>query len=210
MNYIEFKNSYQNTPIINISSIEGLASNPVSLRSNINKWVRKGYLYRLKNNLYALNENDRKTGLSAMFIANNLYTSSYVSLEYAMFHYGLIPETAYEVTSVSTAKTVVFKNRFGSFSYSTVKKPLYFGFKILKDGNDMPVVAAEPEKAILDFIYLRYCRRKKDGENIKKFIKSNRVQNLGSLNRRKYLEYSLKYPAGCREILADAFKWGDK
>jgi predicted transcriptional regulator of viral defense system len=209
MNYNAFKNSYQNTPVINISSLEGVDAGFHSLRDNINKWTKKGYIYRLKNNLYTLNENDRKTGVSRFFIANYIYTPSYVSLEYAMYHYGLIPENVYEITSVTTRKTGMFKNYFGAFSYSNVKLDLFFGYTAFKDENDMRAVIATPEKALLDFIYLRFCRRKSQGA-IEGFIAKNRVQNLKILNRKKYNEYVLKYPERHREVLRMAFTRGGK
>jgi len=209
MNYIGFKNRYQDTPVINLASLQGLSKNPVSLTSNVNKWVKKGYLYRLRNNLYALNDNDRKAGLSRLFIANNIYTPSYVSLEYAMFYHGLIPETVYEITSVSTAKTASFNNHFGVFTYSTIKKELFFGVLNVKDENSMPVFIAEPEKALLDFVYTRFCRGKNSAD-AGVFVKKNRVQNAGGLDKKKYSAYLMKYPATCRESLKQALKEAEK
>jgi predicted transcriptional regulator of viral defense system len=209
MNYNSFKNSYQNTPVINISSLEGEKAGSASLRDNINKWTKKGYIHRLKNNLYTLNENDRKTGVSRFFIANYIYTPSYVSLEYAMYHYGLIPENVYEMTSVTTVKTARFENHYGVFSYSNVKPDLFFGYTAQKDENDMQFVIAEPEKAFLDFVYLRFCRRKRE-DTIEGFIAKNRVQNIKVLNRQKYGGYVLRYPERYRETLNLAFRKGLK
>jgi len=209
MNYLNFKNTYQNTPVINISSLEGASIDTCSLRENINKWNKKGYIYRLKNNLYTLNDNDRKTGVSRSFIANYIYTPSYVSLEYAMYTYGLIPENVYEMTSVSTLKTAKFKNHFGVFSYSNIKPDLFFGYAAHKDENKMSVVMATPEKAMLDYIYLRFCRRKAQGD-IESFVDKNRIQNLKTLDRKKYNEYVLKYPKRYRVVLGLAFRKGSK
>jgi predicted transcriptional regulator of viral defense system len=209
MKYLNFKNSYQNVPVFNISALEGAALNKSSIRDNINKWTRKGYLYRLKNNLYTLNDNDRKTPVSRFFIANYIYTPSYVSLEYAMYHYGMIPETVYEMTSVTASKTAVFKNHFGVFSYSTLKSALFFGVVPQKDENGMNVLVASPEKAFLDFIYLRYCRRSKT-EPIEGFIEKNRVQNLKMLDKKVLNGYIAKFPALCAETLRRAFDKGEK
>lgn len=209
MKYIEFKNRYQSTPVFNISNLEGLDPDDFSLRDNISKWGKKGYVYRLKNDLYTLNDNDRKTGLSRIFIANCLYTPSYVSLEYALFHYGMIPETVHEVTSVSTAKTTSFENHFGAFGYSTVKKELFFGYVQGKDEYALPVLIACPEKALLDFIYLRFCRRRGQGA-IEEFIGKNRLQNLDTLDKKKYRAYLDEYPERCRKYLAAPLKGGVK
>jgi len=193
MTYIEFKNKYQNIPIINLASLKGTVKNPESLESNINKWVKKGYIHRLKNNFYVLNDNDRKVGLSRMFISNNIYAPSYISLEYALFYYGFIPETVFELTAVSLAKTARFENYYGFFSYSKIKHELFFGFLNIKDENNMTVFIAEPEKSILDFIYLRFCKRKKTGDIIE-FLNKNRIQNIDKLDKNKYKRFAKKYP----------------
>ncbi len=209
MKYIDFKNRFADVPVINISSIEGAVKNSESLRDNVNKWVKKGYLIRLKNNLYIFNDNDRKTGVSGKFIANYIYTPSYVSLEYAVYYYGMIPETVYQVTSVTTQKTAEFKNRLGVFAYSNLNSRLFFGYKARKDENNMQVLVACPEKALLDFTYLRLCRRKGKKDAVG-FARENRIQNLKLLNKKRFKEYLGKFPERNREELLAVYKKGEK
>ena len=61
-------------------------------------------------------------------VANKIYSPSYISLETALSYYGLIPESVYALTSVSTRKTISFnkaselklKNISGIENYSKI------------------------------------------------------------------------------------------
>ncbi len=202
MKYIEFKNKFADLPIINISTIKSIEKNVISLKNNINKWVKKEYLYKLKNNLYILNKMDRKIQVNSLFVANNLYFPSYISLEYALFYYGLIPETVYEITSITTLKTRIFENILGRFSYSSIKKDLFWGIKTIKDENNFNILIATPEKAILDFFYFRYFRYKKT-ETLINFINKNRFQNLSQINKKVFKNYLKKYDDKFKKSIKD-------
>lgn len=58
----------------------------------LSNWEKKGLIIRLKRGLYVLNENNRKIEPSRIFLANSLYSHSYVSTAYALGYYDLIPE----------------------------------------------------------------------------------------------------------------------
>jgi predicted transcriptional regulator of viral defense system len=87
-------------------------------------------------------------------IANKLREPSYISIEYALQHYSLIPESVFLRTSISTKKTLTIKNKIGNFSYRSIKKNLFFGY-ILEGQGKSKFKIAEPEKALLDILYLR-------------------------------------------------------
>jgi len=62
------------------------------LRVQLSNREKKGLIIRLKQGLYVLNENNRKIEPSRIFLANSLYSPSYVSTAYALGYYDLIPE----------------------------------------------------------------------------------------------------------------------
>ncbi|MBI4994493.1 hypothetical protein HZC21_02505 [Candidatus Peregrinibacteria bacterium] len=76
-----------------------------------------------------------------------------MSLEIALKHYGFIPEEIFQITSVSTKKTTNFKTSIGNFSYRQIKPSLYWGYKLMEFGSQK-ILLAEPEKAILDYLYM--------------------------------------------------------
>ena len=78
-------------------------------------------------------------------------------MESALFFYELLPEGVFNTTSVSTNKTNEFDIGAGRYYYCTVKRDLFFGYMYYKlsDNADTAIMIAEPEKAILDFLYLK-------------------------------------------------------
>src|SRR5438132_1303500 len=97
-------------------------------RVQVSQWVRQGKLYRLKKGVYTLAEADRQTELSVTALAEALYRPSYLSLEWALSHYGLIPDAVGSLTSVSTLKTAHFTNVLGTFIYRHIQTPYFFGY----------------------------------------------------------------------------------
>lgn len=89
------------------------------------------------------------------FAANKLYSPSYVSLESALSWHGFIPEGVFQVTSCSTRKTQSFETPLGSFTYRHIKPTLFFGYQ-LEEWNNHHFVIAEPEKTVIDYLYLHH------------------------------------------------------
>ncbi|MDO8515360.1 MAG: hypothetical protein Q7S14_02580 [bacterium] len=82
-------------------------------------------------------------------IANYLYAPSYVSLESALSHYSIITGFPYSVTSITVNKPHSLRCRNKEFTYSKITQRFYFG--IQKDASGF--LMAEPEKALVDYIY---------------------------------------------------------
>lgn len=128
--------------------------------------------------------------ISRLFIANELYFPSYISCEYALYFYGLIPEKVEDIISVTPRKTRVFKNSFGIFRYYHIKPSLFSGFRKVLDKNNLPFLIATPEKAVFDFIYFNLRILKDKGKDV--FEYSYRFQNLEDLNIEKLRETAKK------------------
>ena len=89
------------------------------------------------------------------FTANKIYTPSYVSLETALAHYGFITEGVFQITGCSTRKTEHFNTPVGYFTYRNLKPELFFGYRLDRRSN-IHYLIAEPEKAIIDYLYLNH------------------------------------------------------
>lgn len=103
---------------------------------------------KLRNGLYAL----RSAPPHELEIANRLYGPSYLSLEYALAYYRLIPETVYTVTSVTPKITRQFTVQGKSYEYSRIKRTAYTGYRLIKEGQ-AKILMAVPEKALVDYCY---------------------------------------------------------
>lgn len=154
-----------------------------TLENQLVSWIKNGEIIRLRRGLYTLPDGERGCGLSKPLIANVLYYPSYVSLEYALGFWGMIPEAVYAVTSVTPKKTQEFLNSLGEFVYKNIKKDLFFGFVSMKDEFGSEVLFATPEKALLDFFYLNTPANLKKTKSY--FEESLRLQNIDQLNFEK-------------------------
>lgn len=191
MKYLDFKNAVKGFPIISLTHIFNINKKPLTLKVQLSRWQKKGLVIKLKRGLYILNESDRKIEPSRIFLANALYSPSYVSTTYAFGYYDLIPEKVEDITSITTKKTAKINNLFGTFIYQHLKTNLFFGFQEVKDENEFPVFIAEPEKAILDFIYLNLQDFKGKEKDV--FSLSYRFQNLNILKKKKLTDFAKRF-----------------
>ena len=187
MDFHSFKTSVQNLPVFSGRDAARLGPRQ-TMYNRLNVWRNKGLVIQLKRGLYILSEADRKVQLSALFLSGQLYAPSYVSLEYAMGLHGLIPEMVTTVTTVTTKNPARFKTALGTFEYQHIKREAFRGFKATKDQAGLTYFLAEPEKAVVDFIYLNLPRFKRGDRDV--FGQSYRFQNLEALNLKKLKAYA--------------------
>ena len=151
MTYLEFKDKLFELACFNINQI--YAWQPDFDRNNLTRWVKRGYLIRLRQGYFAFAEYKGKPDYS-LYFANLIYRPSYISLHTALSFYGIIPESVVQITSVTSLKTESFSNDFGEFSYKNFKENLMFGYDLKPLENKSIIKIASPEKAILDLLYL--------------------------------------------------------
>lgn len=182
MKYIDLIKNIKE-PIFSLQNLKmaGLKVYPYQLSA----WAKKGYIIKLKNGVYAMAE--KRADLMSEYIAFNLYQPGYISLEWALAKYGLIPEMVYNCTLITTKTARSFKNKFGTFIFKRIRRELFFGYnKINKNGQ--VYLIAEPEKALFDYIYLNSQRIKDRGD-----ISGLRFNPfaLKDLNKKKLKKYFL-------------------
>ena len=132
-----------------------LGVSAVAARFLVHRYAKQGALVKLRNGLYALA--DRLPADPAM--ANRLYEPSYLSFEYALAYYHLIPETVYAITSASPrpTRTVTVSGRV--FEYHRLKRSAFTGYAPVKISGET-VLMATREKALLDYLYFVDLKRK--------------------------------------------------
>lgn len=119
-------------------------SNPLD---KIKREVDSGALIRLYKGLYETNRN-----VDPFFLAPLILSPSYLSFEWALSYYGLIPEKVVAITSASlkVRKNKTYINFFGRFEYSDVSPEVFSeGLANLSNG-EYAVRIATKEKAICD------------------------------------------------------------
>ena len=182
MDFFEFKRKVQSRPVILSRDIVRGLDKPQALRNQLSRWQKKGLLVSLRKGVYVLNPHDRKIEVDQMMIANILYQPSYISMEYALNFYGLIPEAVSDITSVSTRKTAVFNNELGTFRYQHIGPKVFRGFKKAGEGQNA-FFMAEAEKAVVDFLYLNLSQFQNNTRET--LEQSYRFQNIATLDPKR-------------------------
>ena len=203
MNFREFMEKWRDVPYINTLGVFAHAGVDQAMRNQLTRWQKRGLIIQLKRGIYILNKNDRKIFPSRFFFANQIMWPSYVSLESALGYYGLIPEMVSDVTSVTSKKTARFKNELGQFIYQHLKPDVFKGYRSFKDEAGMDVLIADPEKAIVDFLYLNLGKFKVSAKDV--FGGSYRFQNTEQLNCRKIISWARSFKNKRLEAIAGEF-----
>jgi len=120
-----------------------------------------------------------------------LKPDSYISLESALSHWGLSTQSSVALTCVTTGKPKEYRTPEFTITFRTISKRLYWGF-IEKQTLYSKYPIAEPEKALLDWIYL----------TLQAGLKPNLDEiEFKSINKQKLAKYASKYPGTVRNTL---------
>jgi len=124
-----------------------------SVRDKVSLMLQRGEIIRIRRGLYARSRLYGGT-VEPMEVANLVYGPSYISLEYALSYYGMIPERVESVTSVTTKRTKMFATPLGNFSYDHIPGTAFAAGISLEARNGINVLIATREKALCDRIAL--------------------------------------------------------
>ncbi len=128
-----------------------------NLDKKIQRLLDKEYLISLKKGWYVSQpflDQIENLGKYLEYIANQLRKPSYLSLEYMLSEYGLIPQAINVFTSVTVKSTRSYENQLAKFQYKNIKKELFKGY----DENvysKFKVYKATPAKSLFDYLYLK-------------------------------------------------------
>lgn len=124
--------------------------NYLSPKSKLTTMIKSGEIIKIRRGLYINDEkSDKKT------LANMIYGPSYISFEYALSWYGMIPERVETVTSAvyNKNKDKKFDTPVGRFVYQYINSDIYYYGIVRYDNNDDPFLIATREKALCDTLY---------------------------------------------------------
>ena len=120
-------------------------------RNKITRLLREKEIVRVKKGLYVLGDAIRQKPLVREVLANLIYGPSYVSLDYALSYYGLIPEQATTVTSVTSGRSRVFQTPVGRFTYRQIGLAAFrTGMDRVEREDGQAFLIATREKALAD------------------------------------------------------------
>ena len=121
-----------------------------SPRSKLSRMAKNREIFPIVKGLY---ETDK--GTPGIYLAGSIYGPSYVSFEYALGHYGLIPEAVYTLTCATFEKKKAkkYETPFGTFTYRDVPSEAFpLALKLVNEDGYYYRIAT-PEKALCDMLY---------------------------------------------------------
>lgn len=125
-----------------------------NIRVKINSMLKKGELVRVKKGLYVFGEKYARELYLRESLANKIYGPSYISLEYALSFWGIIPEKVNVLTSITNKKNKEFNTPVGTFTYRHINSKLYSeGITLYKVDDKHNILIATKEKAIADMLH---------------------------------------------------------
>ncbi len=174
-----------------------------NVNDKISNLVKNGELIRLKKGFYTFSKAYLTRPINLISVANTLYAPSYVSFDYALSFYGMIPERVSEITSATSKNEKLFDTPIGRFSYKKIPLKAYsLGVDWIYDDIEGGRFIATREKALCDKIrfdrgigtltqsamleYLKYDLRLEitkplDSHLIEKIATAYRSKNLKTL-----------------------------
>lgn len=183
-------------PIFCLNDLKILFSDQKITSVQLSRWQEQGKIIKLRNGVYLLEE--YKNFIHNFLIANLLYYPSYVSLESALYEYGFIPDVTQSITSVTSKKTLVMDVMNVRYDYKKIKKDCFIGYFPSKYlGYD--VLMAEPEKAVVDFLYFNKFRLKNDDQINE--LRFNFESLRQKINKEKVINYALLYRSSNLNLL---------
>ena len=152
MRLIKELQALKSTPFTH-ATLKSLLKNYKNPNDKIKRMVKQGEIIRVKQSLYVLGDIYYDVNISKELLANLIYGPSYISLEYALSYYGLIPERVYEITSITIKMKKRYDTAFGRFTYIKSPACLYSkGITIKSNKDHTSYLMASVEKALCDKI----------------------------------------------------------
>ena len=166
-----------------------------SLRQYLSRWNKAGWTTPLRKGLYELTFPENHA-IPDLYIANKMYSPSYVSMETALSHYSIIPQVSMAVVSMTSKPTRRFKNLHGLFIYHSIQPKAFGGYSIEKY-NGFNVLMAEPEKALVDYLYFKTLRKSEFDITAERFDQ----RRISDFNKKRLEAYAQIYNLNLKEIL---------
>ena len=182
-------------------------------RDKVTDLLEKGIIVRLKKGLYLFGQPYRRRPISREVIANLLYGPSYISLEYALQYYGLIPEAVETLTSVTTGRSRRFRTPVGSFTYRSIPlRAFRTGMDLVQADDGRSFLIATPEKALADKLVAERGTGIKDVPAMREYLAEDlRIPpgELRRLNRERLEQIAVSYRSRRLTFLAQLLQ-GDQ
>ncbi|MGE5341839.1 MAG: type IV toxin-antitoxin system AbiEi family antitoxin domain-containing protein [Candidatus Omnitrophota bacterium] len=184
MDWNVFLNQFAERPLLHSSMLSIFPDPPAHKQVQLSRWTKLGKLLQLRRGWYIIQKPWRVKDVPVAVIANQVVHPSYLSLDWALQYYEMIPEYVPNPTSVTTSRGVQFGVNGTLFIYSHIQPAFFKGYK-QEEMNGYKMNMAYPEKALFDKIYLFIQRNKFSIE----WLEGLRLQNLEAFDIERFQSF---------------------
>jgi hypothetical protein len=159
-----------------------------SVLSALNRQAKRGLVEHVFRNIYL---NRLAAGFDPRDLVNVIRPNSYVSLDSALAECGISTQSPIRLTCVSTSYALTIKRPSVFIDYRKISEELFWGFVDRKTRYGTYRIA-EPEKALLDWVYFRI------NDSLPIQLDELQFQNI---NPSRLYQYARKYPRSAVDSL---------
>jgi predicted transcriptional regulator of viral defense system len=165
----------------------------IAVGNALRRQERRGLVEHVSNKVYI---NKLAHDFSPQELVGVLRPNAYVSLESALAEWGISTQSPSSLTCVTTGFPRKFRTPSVRIIYRHIGERLYWGFQEKRTRHGSYKIA-EPEKALLDWIYLQRQ------EGLPVVLDE---LNLKVTDHRKLVKYASKYPTSVQQTLQVALR----
>jgi hypothetical protein len=194
--WLEFFKKNRSKKTFSLSDLVVLTGeNRPSMSVQLSRLVRSGLIDHPVRGWYSNPLRPPSDEELAMVIRN----PSYFSMEYALSRHGILSQSTLTYTLITTKLPRTYHVDGRVFEYHQVKRSLFWGYR-----SEGTALAAEPEKALLDLIYVRSAKRGGIEENLLDSLMDDMY--LEDLDLDRLWRYSSRFNGNIRKILSKRLK----
>ena len=168
-----------------------LNTSEVAVGNALRRQEKRGLVEHLGKKIFI---NRLVPDFSGRELINTLRPESYLSLETVLRDSGISTQSPTLLTCVTPGRPGDFRAKSVSISFRRISKNLFWGFQEKRTRYGKYNIA-EPEKALLDWVYLR----RQEGSTI-----NTDEWNLQRLDRGKLLQYAARFPTPVKHQIIEA------
>ncbi len=179
--WIKFFKQHNDKKIFSFSDLLQLTTySRQTLYVELNRLTKQGIINRITKEWYENPFNPPTKEEVAMI----LRYPCYLSMEYALSRHGILSQTVYTLTLVTTKTPYTYKTKDATYEYHQIKKEFFWGYNKKDD-----ILISEPEKALIDLIHIRYKSKNKE----EKLLSLTRDLYIEELNPEKLYKYAKRF-----------------
>jgi predicted transcriptional regulator of viral defense system len=178
--YLELLSTYKQKRLFRTVDFATLLNRDMpSVRVELSRLVSRGMLSRASKGLY-LNPYNPPTQEELAMV---LKSPAYISMESALARQGILSQSPFTATLVTTGSTGIVDAMNTRFEYHHLQPAWFTGYH-RRESYDM----AEPEKAVCDLVYLRYRRTRELSEDrMRSLLDDMDLMELHKVPLRRYV-----------------------